>query len=220
MRKPFRIVAYLLGGLFLLLGLGLLGLYLATRHVPAAYRRALEADPDEEAKAAEEAVRKALALSGAAKHDKWHARFSADEINGWLAVDMPKKFPELLPPELSEPRVAITPQQLTLFCRYHRGDSVTVLSLTLGVFVAEPNVLAVRLRHARAGAVPLPLGKVLDRAGQEARRQRFPLRWKQKGGDPVALVPLELRSEKGGRAVRIEAVELRQGEIYVSGTTE
>jgi hypothetical protein len=219
-RKPFRIAVFLLGGLLLLLGLGILGLYLASQHVPAAYRRVLDADSEEQAAASQEAVRKATALSGAANHDKWHIRFTAEEINGWLAVDMPKKHANLLPPELSDPRVVIAPQQMTLFCRYHRGDRVFVLSLAVDVYVAEPDVLALQIRRARAGAVPLPLGQVLDQISQEARRQHYRLQWKQKGGDPVALVPLKLRTVDDKHLLRIEAVELRQNEVYLSGTTE
>ena len=86
--------------------------------------------------------------------------------------------------------------------------------------MAEPDVLALRIRHARAGALPLPLGEVLDRISREARRRQFRLQWKQKQGDPVALVPLELRSGKDDRVLRVEAVELRQDEVYVSGTTQ
>ena len=219
-RRPSRIAVFLFGGLLLLVGLGILGLYLASQHVPAAYRRALDADPNELVRASNETVRKALALSGAAKHDKWHVRFTADEINGWLAVDMPKNHPDLLPADFSEPRVAITPQKMTLFCRYRRGKTTSALSLAVDVYVAEPDVLALRIRRARAGALPLPLGEVLDRISREARRRQFRLQWKQKQGDPVALVPLELRCDKDDRVLRVEAVELRQDEVYVSGTTE
>ena len=203
-----------------MVGLGILAFYLASQHVPAAYRRALDADPDEQVRASNETVRKALAISGASKHDKWHVRFSADEINGWLAVDMPKKHPELLPPEFSDPRVTITPQQMTLFCRYHGGSVNRVLSLTADAYVAEPNVVALRIRRARAGALPLPLGEILDQISQEARRQRFRLQWKKKQGDPVALIPIELQTFDKEHVLRIEAVELRQDELYVSGTTE
>ena len=36
------------------------------------------------------------------------------------------------------------------------------LSLTIDAYLHEPNVLALRIRRARAGALPVPLAQVLD----------------------------------------------------------
>lgn len=220
-RKRLRIVVFVLCGLLLAVGLALVGLYSAFRHVPAAYRRALAADPVEQEKASNEAVRKATALvSQTEKEGKWHTRFTAEQINGWLAVDMKKNHPDLLPPELSEPRVAISPQQMTLFCRVERGNVSGILSLCVDVYLAEPDLVALRLRRARAGALPLPLGEVLERITQEARRRQLRLTWKQTEGDPVALLRLSLEGGKENRTMQIEAIELREGEVVLSGTTK
>ena len=35
----------------------------------------------------------------------WEAHFTDQQVNGWLAVDVPKNHPDLLPPEISHPRV-------------------------------------------------------------------------------------------------------------------
>ena len=49
------------------------------------------------------------------KAGHWEIRFTADEINGWLAVDLVKNHPNALPPTLKDPRVSIDPNE------YHRG---------------------------------------------------------------------------------------------------
>jgi hypothetical protein len=220
-RKPVRIAVYVLGGLLIGLALGVLGLYLASRHVPAGYRKALEIDPATLAKGSDEMVRKTTALASQVKKGgKWQARFTAEEINGWFAVDMKKNHANLLPPEASDPRVTISPEQMTLFCRYQRGGAASVLSLAVDVYLAEPNVVALRIRRARAGALPLPLDEVLEQIKREAQRRQQPLQWQQAQGDPVAIVPLSLRDRDSGRVVRVETLELREGEIVVSGTTQ
>ena len=38
---------------------------------------------------------------------RWQTTITAEEINGWLAVDMVKNHPKLLPPTFHDPRVAI-----------------------------------------------------------------------------------------------------------------
>ncbi len=48
----------------------------------------------------------------------WSAVFTDEQINGWLAADLPEKFPQLLPPEIQDPRVVFAPGQLQLACRY------------------------------------------------------------------------------------------------------
>lgn len=220
MRKPFRIALWVGGGLVAGVLLALVALYLAARHVPAAYRRALEADPAAEAKASDEMLRKATDLVSTVKtFDRWQARFTAEEINGWFAVGM-KKHPGLLPPEFSDPRVTIAPDEVRVYCRFERGGVESVLSLSVDAYLAEPNVVALRIRRARAGALPLPLDEVLDQFSKQAARHQLRVQWKQSGGDPVALVTLDIRERETGRRVRIEALELREGEVYASGTSE
>ncbi len=220
MRKPLRIALWVGGGLVAGILLAILALYLAARHVPAAYRRVLEADPAAEAKASQEMVRRATDLVSTVKtSDRWQARFTADEINGWFAVDMKQNHPGLLPPEFSDPRVTIAPDELRVYCRFERGGVESVLSLSVDAYLAEPNVVALRIRRARAGALPLPLDEVLDQFSKQAARHQLRVQWKQTGGDPVALVPLDIREKDSGRRVRIEALELREGEVYASGTS-
>ncbi len=221
MRKPLRIAIFLACGLLLLAGLVVLGLYLASQHVPGGYRQALAADPQIQAEASDEMVRKTTALTSAVKKKgQWHARFSAEQINGWLAVKMKKDHPDLLPRGVSDPRVVIEPEKITLYCRFRRGNITSVLSLAVDVFLVETDVVALRIRRARAGLLPLPLQEILDRITRLAQRRRVRLQWKQAEGDPVAEMRLSLRDEQTGNVVRLESIEVGEGEVVVSGTTK
>jgi hypothetical protein len=132
---------------------------------------------------------------------------------------VPQNLPDLLPPELTEPRVFIHPGDVTLACRYRSGAVDAVLSFACDVYLQSPNVLAIRIKGARAGLVPLPLGKVLDAITHTAQELELPLEWRRAGGDPVALVNVVPPHARGHEPVEIDSIELREGEILVAGRT-
>ena len=138
--------------------------------------------------ASEQMTRRAAALAGdLQKEGRWQAVFTADQVNGWLAVELGKR-PEMLPGAVRDPRVAIQPQQLTVACRYKDSQIDTVLSLTVDAYLAEPNVIALRIRKARAGSLPLPLDRVLQEVSRATDQLDWQVDWRQAAGDPVALV--------------------------------
>lgn len=221
MKKRLGIAVGAIGLLVVITGGGLFVAYRATQHVPAAYRAALEADSDAAAEGSDAMLEKTTALaSNLERPGAWSARFTAEEINGWLAVDLPRNHPDALPADLRDPRVAIQPGDLTVFCQYDDDGFQTVLSLTVDAYVSEPNVIAVEIRKARAGALPLPLGKVLDRVTQAAQRWDFRVRWRQAGGNPVALLTIPPAEDTEGKQVQLNDLRLAEGELYLAGSTE
>ncbi|MEX0585290.1 MAG: hypothetical protein WD176_01510, partial [Pirellulales bacterium] len=124
-----------------------------------------------------------------------------------------------LPDGVSDPRVAIGDGELVLACRYEGSGVSTVLWLALDVFLSGENELGLRVRKARAGALPLPIGDVVDQVTQRAEELELPLSWRQADGDPVALVKIPSRPERG-RRMTLDALELRDGAVYLAGRTE
>jgi len=221
MRKRTRVILAVLLGLLLSVILGLFLLYKATQHVPEEYRAALEVDPVRQRQGSEEMLRQAGALAGdLEKKGRWQVLFTAAQINGWLAVDMVENHADLLPEGFSDPRVAITPDCIMLFGRARWGGHQSVVSLIVEPYLLEPNVLAVRIRDARAGLVPLPLGDVLEALSDSAIRGGFDIHWQKAEGDPVALISIPSPLEDNGRTVSIDDLRLGDGEIFASGKTE
>ena len=220
MRKPLRIAAWTGGILLVLAVLVALGLYWAARQVPSWYQEAIDTTEREGQRKASDEMERRLAdlVSGVNTTGRWEVVFTADEINGWLAVGLSEKHPDVLPPGFSDPRVIIEPDGLTVAGRVERTALRGVVSLKVDVYLAEPNAIAVRVRKARAGSLPWPLGKVLDAISRSARQLEVPLRWSQTEGDPVALFTIPPIEE--GKRVRIEALQLGEGEVYVAGVTE
>jgi hypothetical protein len=223
MRKAIRRTLLVLCVLLLVAAVALFFVYRASQRVPEFYRQALAADPKEQRKAGDRVVERAAALHNDIRRQRrWQAVFTAEEINGWLAVQLQENDPDVLPEGLRDPRVAIEPDGVTLAAHAEQGGISTVLSLKLEPYVESPEVLAVRIHKARAGDVPLPLGRVIERAEEAARHARLHLTWKQADGDPVALITIPLvEVDKNKQAqLRLESVRLEPGRIIVTGTAD
>ncbi len=218
MSRRLRLSVWIAAGLAVVASLATIGLFVAARHEPAFYRKALEIDPDVLEKASDRMLRQAAALQGAVrKKGRWEALFTAEQINGWLAVDRVKNHPNSLPPTMSDPRVAIDSKQIAIACRYAEGNTSSVLSLTIEPYVPEPNVLALRIVKARAGLLPVPVGDVVEQITEAARNLQLHLEWRRAGGDPVAM--LSLPEDKDGPQVQVDTLRLGDGEIYIAGRT-
>nr|MBF6571750.1 hypothetical protein [Candidatus Binataceae bacterium] len=104
-------------------------------------------------------------------------------------------------------------------CRYLDGPIETVLSLEGDAYVEEPNELSIRIRRARAGSLPAPLGGLLKGISNAADKAGMQLHWLQAEGDPVAVIRLQPPNDERNQLRQIETIELRDGEIYLAGRT-
>ena len=221
MRKVLRItfVVGLIVALFFIVGL--LAVYLALRHEPRWYAETVAAaDSKAEEKASDQMLQRAADLaSNLETKGGWKIAFTAEEINGWMAVDMPANHPDFLPKSLSDPRVIIEPDGVTLACRASHSGITTVVSLKVDVYLAEENLIAVRIRKARAGSLPWPLGKIVDGFTESAVRSDVRLSWRQIDGDPLALIKIPKTQGPGQRQIQVTTLRLEDGKIIVGGST-
>jgi hypothetical protein len=223
MRRVWRAMLVLLATFVVGAAILLTAAYRASQAVPEFYEAALVSKPVQQKAAADALERQVLHLHNEVRRPgRWEARFSQDQINGWLAADLPAKFPGALPRGVSDPRVNIQPEKMQLAVRYQQGDVLTVLSLAGDAYLTDrPNEIAVRIERVRAGAVPVPLGQFLEKIAERATDAGLPLRWTEEDGDPVAIVALPLhRREFRGRNLQVDKLEIGEGEIVVSGQTE
>lgn len=221
-----RLVRILVGSLLVLLLAAIVTTwfgYRATRQVPEFYAAAMSHVRELPPQAGDQLEKRLLALRNDARQTgDWRMVLTDEQLNGWMTRELPVKFPRALPPELREPIVAIRRQGVLFGCRYKDARVDTVLWLEFEPFLTDdPRVVAGQLRKARAGSLPIPTKQLVDELTRAARQADLPLRWDQSGGDPVALfrLPDKLR-ELNGRRVRVEKIELRDGEIEIIGRSE
>lgn len=223
MRKVIRRLIIAACAVGALAAIGLWATWSASRRAPAFYRQALAASPEALAENGQQFERTALELHNQLQLDgHWQVSITQDEINGWLASDLPAKFPRVLPPGASEPRIAIDDGEFRLAVHYRSGGVDTVLSLAGEAYLtAQPNELAVRLVKTRAGLLPVPLERLIQEISAWSVRADFPLRWTEVRGAPVALVrlPLELDDE-GKRRVVLDRLNLSEGKLFLAGRTQ
>ena len=218
--KSFILIGATLGAI----GGGLVGvvlLYQATQTAPDFYGLANDTDVERCRRASDEMERRSIALHNQVrKRGSWAATFTGGQINGWLAVDLAEKFPELAAGRVQDPRIAFREGYIDVGFRLRETGMTAIVSVEIGAELVAPNVVACRLYHARAGSVPIPLKTVLDEITQAARRWRLPIRWAQDDGDPVAVVTIPGRRDADARQQKLEVLALLDGEIYVAGRTE
>lgn len=186
-------------------------------HEPEFYGRESRLGPEEQRAASEAFLARAAALTSVGLHPgPWRTSFSEDELNGWLVWDFSRNLAELLPADFSEPRIDLASGSARLGCRYGRGWSSTIWSVELQAELREPNVLAVRLCRARAGALPVPLGGLLAAVTAAAENGTWRLRWEQCDGDPVAVFTIPSRRDPE-HELWISGLSLADDRLILSG---
>lgn len=196
--------------------------YNATQQVPDFYTAALEFEPAEASETGEILEEQVFAFSNQVKKPRrWSLRLTDRQINGWLASDLKEKFPGLLPETIEEPRVAVQGKTLLVGCKYKGQSLNSILAVSLDCFLVEgqPNVVGIQLHNVTAGSLPIPIGKLVDEINTFAEKANLPLRWQQRDGDPVALITVPSEGPEIEGVIRIDALELKDGEILLSGET-
>lgn len=221
MRTFLKWTAITLLALAVIAGLFLFGAWRATQQEPEFYQQALVMTPEVQLEASRELETRVTELQEeVVREGEWQAEFTEQQVNAWLAQELPKKN-NLLPPGASDPRVHIEDNELQVACRYSDSHIKTILLLQAAVELTDqPNELAIRIVGVSAGSLPFPVSPWKDQVTEAVRNADVPIEWKEDDAY-VALVqlPLEDTRLKGKRLI-VEELELREGSIHVAGVTE
>jgi hypothetical protein len=197
-------------------------IYHASRQEPKFYQEALKVEPLRQAKAGHEFEHQVLELRNEARaYGTWEANFSAEQINAWLAVNLPGKFPEALPPGVEDPRVAIEDGLIRVAARFRDESVTTVLSFALEVqLTEESNTLAIRVCDVRAGALPVPMSAWLEKLQARIQQTKLNIRWSQSDGDPVAIAEIPAHHpDKPNQMIVLDSVAIESGSVQLAGRT-
>ena len=190
--------------------------WLALRHEPDFYRRAIAIPHAEIEVDAKHFVQQSVQLSNDIINEpKWEAAFSDHEVNAWLAEDLVKSFADLMPPGMRDPRVIFDVDRITLAFQMDRGAFRSVVWVVVRVRVPEGNVIELTFEKMRAGALPLPADRVLDRLVKQGRERGLEMEWRDDPEGPIAT--LRYSPKPGQDKVVLDRLRVLEGRIVFAG---
>jgi hypothetical protein len=221
MRRRSLLVAT---GLFALFACGAAGTFsVLVHHVPNYYAGAeVPAGPQRTQRSHEFLQSFTNLLSSLQKSDdqpEWRADFTEEQINSYFSEAFVTSGVEkqLLPENISLPRIVFEPGKLRIAFRYGRGFWGTVVSIDMRVWVAkdEANVVALQLVGFHAGALPISAQSLLEPMAEVGRQHGIDVSWYRHEGHPVAL--LRFQADQARPTLELQQVQVAQGAITVQG---
>lgn len=193
----------------------------AVRHEPAFFRGRLGAGQvPEAARSARRLVTKVAAIQAAvSRPGPWELAITDEEVNAWLALDLPRNHSRLLGGGVVDPRVAFERRRLAVASRVKLGPFAAVVSLVLDVRLRESNQIELAVADARLGAIPLPHGPVLRWLAKAATPLGLVAEVRRLDGRGVLVVSMILPSASGAGRPTLVALALEPGELLAGGET-
>lgn len=208
-----------------LLGLLALGIFVLLKLAavePEFYQQALRVDQQQQKKNGSEMESKLLNLRNSLiVSETWTVTFTEAQLNGWLAWDLQKKFPNLMPPEASDPRVKLADQSATLAFRCETKPFRGIAIVEADIFMTGIiNQIGIRIKSIHSGMVPIPLAAFSDRITKQARQNDLEIEWVTDEGDPVAIIDLpDSLIRPGGDYLEIQELQISKDGIRIAGVT-
>ena len=200
----------------------LAALLVAAALTPSFYRGRLGGGDQAAAEqAARRLITKVAGLQAAASRiGPWETAVTEQELNAWLAVDLPRNHAALLPAGLAEPRVELADHVVRLGVRVGAGPLSAVVSCGLEIRLREVNQVECVVADARLGALPLPRGPILHALA--ARLEPLGLLAEVRRGDGRSVLVVTLPGSLGQGAKRslLEALAVSPGELLMAGETK
>jgi hypothetical protein len=197
------------------------GAYYAARQEQPYYEEALRAEPETLQRNGKELESRASVLYSDVKQvGQWRALFTDEQINGWLATQLVTILGGKTSDEMRDPRIATTPDELTLGFRSRTKGVESVISVSASVLVTEGGDIGIRFESARAGSLPLPVMAFAGQLAMLCSKAKLPVRWTYQNGHPTAIVAIASKTSSDNRDFFVDSIELRKGEMYVAGHTE
>jgi len=196
--------------------------YRAAQVVPDYYQALLEQPETEMDEAGDQFETELLELQNSAiELGNWQAAFSQDQINGWLSTDLPQKFPDTLPPTITNPRVSLKKDELMILFRFDSPKLSGIVECSGDLFCTEEvNQVAVRIKYIRSGVLSLPITKWTDDITKIFKSKGLETQWVEDNGDPMVLVNLASRvSNDSDQTIVIESLEILKGKVVLQGVT-
>jgi hypothetical protein len=161
-------------------------------------------------------------VADVSREGTWSTVIGDDELNAWLAVELPVNHPELLPMGVSDLRAQFVPGEVLVGCRV--GGILGGLAwLEMRVQLLDANRIAVTVERCRVGLLPVPPGLVASQVAKSLRRAEVACEMLRREGQTqlVVQLPAAAAAGHGGAAVRwwLDGLRIEQGDVVLTGTS-
>lgn len=156
---------------------------------------------------------------GIATKREWGGRFTDRQVNTYLeeAYSGASREHDVLPDDISQPRIAFEPDHVRLAFRYGHGVWSSVVSIDLRAWLpaSEPNVVALELEGFHAGALPISAQSLLEKIAEFGRKSGVEVSWYRSKGHPVALV--RFQPDQPRPTFQMQALYLQEHSLTIQG---
>lgn len=153
-----------------------------------------------------------------ASHGRWEASIRADELNAWLATDLPRSHANWLPGGVSAPRIAFQPRHAKVGVRVAVGPLSAVAWADFEIVLRDLNQFAITIERARVGAIPLPRAAILRELAMRLGRLGMMTDLRRLDDRLVLVATVAGATATAEASVRVESLSLVAGELLVAGT--
>lgn len=188
------------------------------RREPAFYGSASVAAATEAAEAnARRMLSKASSMHAAIQAAApWDAVITADEVNAWLAVDVPRNHSRLLPANTSDPRIAFTPHHVLAGVRLGSGLFSTVAWVDAEVRLCGVNQVGLAVIDAGLGGLPLPRAALVRQFARQLHALGLVTDLRRGESGPLLVVSAPATYDAKA-AARLETLVVGDGELLLAG---
>jgi hypothetical protein len=193
-----------------------------TATTPGFYRDRLDVGVEAGAdQAARRLITKVVGLQAATKRaGPWEAAITEQELNAWLALDLPRNHAGLLPAGVTAPRIELADHLVRLGMRVGVGPLSAVVSCGLEIRLREANQVECSVVDARLGAIPVPRGPLLHAVAARLEPLGLMAEIRRGNGRSVLVVTLPAGVGPAARRYTIEALAVAPGELLMAGDTQ
>ncbi|HOP76142.1 MAG: hypothetical protein WBH86_10365 [Thermogutta sp.] len=194
------------------------GIWLLVTRTPDFYEKKVPVDPALAKKACDQFLQKtSLFASDLKREGTWYLKVTEEEINGWLAVDLPRNHTQALPRGIWEPRVEIGDDIIRVAAQAEYGHLRGVAHVELQLYSTEANTITVVVKRAALGALPLPLQDLVEQLKKIAARAHWDVRQMQTGGSPTLVITIPKKLDEKGRELELTTIHITPGTIELIG---
>jgi hypothetical protein len=151
---------------------------------------------------------------------RWETVITEREVNGWLAIDLPKNHAGLADRWGADARVEFLPGRFRFGCRLGAGPLSTIAWIEAEVRLRAVNQLGIVLTDARLGSLPVPRGPIIKAIGRRIEQLGAVTEVRRFEDHTALVVYIPSTTEAAGRSRWLESLLFSTGELALAGETK